>query len=50
MELARAADNLDTPALEADYESFVESLVAGPALGFDQSFQQFLLLIRKLLR
>jgi len=50
MELARAADNLDTPALEADYESFVESLVAGPALGFDQSFQQFLSLIRKLLR
>jgi predicted nucleotidyltransferase component of viral defense system len=50
MELARALNNLDTSVLRADYEVFVESLVAEPALGFDQAFEQFLSLARKLLR
>jgi predicted nucleotidyltransferase component of viral defense system len=50
LELARAADNLNTSVLEADYDTFVESLVAGPALGFDQALEQFRLLVRKLLR
>jgi hypothetical protein len=50
MELALALDNLNTSVLQADYESFVEFLVAGPALGFDQAFQQFLSQARKLLR
>lgn len=50
MELARALNNLDTSVLRADYEIFVESLVAEPALGFDQAFEQFLSLARKLLR
>ncbi len=50
MELARALGNLDRSVLQADYESFVESLVAGPALGFDQAFDEFLSLVGKLLR
>lgn len=50
IELARALDNLSTSVLRADYESFVESLVAGPALGFDQAFEQFLSVVRKLLK
>lgn len=50
MELARALGNLNSSVLQADYEVFVESLVAGPALGFDQAFDEFLSLARKLLR
>lgn len=50
MELGRALNNLDTSVLRADYEIFVESLVAEPALGFDQAFEQFLSLAKKLLR
>lgn len=49
MELGRALNNLDTSVLRADYEIFVESLVAEPALGFDQVFEQFLSLAKKLL-
>ena len=49
-ELARAVDNLDTSVLQADYEGFVESLVAGPALSFDQAFEQFHSLVHRLLR
>lgn len=49
MELARTLNNLDTSVLRADYENFVESLVAEQALGFDQAFEQFLSLARKLL-
>lgn len=50
MELARVADNLETYALQVDYETFVRSLVAGPALSFNQAFEQFQSLVRKLLR
>jgi len=50
MELARALRNLNSSALQADYETFVESLVAGPALGFEEAFHNFLSLARKLLR
>ena len=50
MELANAADNLDTSALQVDYESFVKSLVAGPALSFNQAFEQFQSLVWELLR
>lgn len=49
-ELALAADNLDTRALRVDYEAFVKSLVAGPAISFTQAFEQFQSLVRKLLR
>jgi predicted nucleotidyltransferase component of viral defense system len=49
MELRCALNNLDTSVLRADYEIFVESLVAEPALGFDQAFEQFLSLAKKLL-
>lgn len=47
--LAHAADTLDTSALRSDYEAFVKSLVAGPAVAFDRALEQFLLLVRKLL-
>lgn len=50
MELARVADNLDTSALQVDYENFVRSLVAGPALSFNQAFEQFQSLVRELFR
>lgn len=49
-ELAQAADGLDISALNADYEVFVESLVAGPAVSFDQAFKQFHSLVGELLR
>jgi hypothetical protein len=50
MELANAAGNLDASALQVDYETFVKSLVAGPALSFHQAFEQFTSLVRDLLR
>lgn len=50
IELANAASNLDTSALQVDYEIFVKSLVAGPALSFHQAFEQFTALVRDLLR
>jgi len=48
--LANAADNLDIAALRVDYETFVKSLVAGPALSFDQALQQFNSLVQRLLQ
>jgi hypothetical protein len=50
MELADVAHSLDTSALQVDYENFVKSLVAGSALGFDQAFERFQSLVRRLLR
>lgn len=50
LELARASANLDLTSLRADYEGFVDSLVAGPALGFDQAFENFRALVGELLR
>jgi len=50
MELADALHNLDTSALQVDYETFVKSLVAGSALGFEQAFERFQSLVRRLLR
>jgi len=50
MELADAAHNLDTSVLQGDYETFVKALVAGPALDFEQVFEQFHSLVRRLLR
>lgn len=49
-ELARASANLNLPLLHADYEDFVDSLVAGPALGCDQAFENFRALVGELLR
>ena len=49
LELAHAAENLDTSVLEADYETFVKSLVVGPALSFTQAFEEFHHLVRRLL-
>lgn len=49
-ELARASTNLNLALLRADYEGFVDSLVAGPALGFDQAFENFRALVGELLR
>jgi hypothetical protein len=50
LELANAAENLDISALQVDYETFVTSLVAGPALSFNQAFEHFQSLVRQLLR
>lgn len=50
LELARASANLDVTSLHADYEEFVDSLVAGPALGFNQAFHNFRELVGALLR
>lgn len=49
-ELAGALNNLKPSLLKADYENFVESLVAGPALGFDQAFGNFRALVEEVLR
>jgi len=49
-ELARAVEKLNTSVLQVDYEAFVESLVAGPALSFEEAFEQFYSLVRDLLR
>lgn len=49
-ELAFALNNADISTSEGDYETFVTSPVAGPALRFNQAFEQFQSLVRKLLR
>lgn len=49
-ELALALNSLTPSVLKADYETFVESLVAGPALGFDQAFGNFRALVEEVLR
>lgn len=49
LELARASADLNLALLHADYEEFVDSLVAGPALGFDQAFENFRALVGELL-
>lgn len=50
LELARASANLNLDLLHADYATFVDSLVAGSALGFDQAFENFRVLVGELLR
>lgn len=50
VELARSSANLNIALLQADYEGFVDSLVAGRALGFDQAFKNFCALVGELLR
>ena len=50
MALARVAENLNIAVLELDYGTFVESLVAGPALSFREAFEQFGSLVQKLLQ
>jgi hypothetical protein len=49
MELARASAKLNRDLLHADYQDFVDSLVAGPALSFDQAFDNFRALAAELL-
>jgi len=50
MVLTMAAENLNRDVLELDYGTFVESLVAGPALSFHEAFEQFGSLVQKLLQ
>jgi len=49
-ELAVALNNMDISTLEGDYETFVKSLVAGPALPFKEALEQFHAVVRKLLQ
>ncbi len=49
LELARASANLDRALLQGDYVRFVDSLVAGPAISFDQAFENFRALVAELL-